>query len=441
MTVSRRQLTFTLVVLFLVNFMNFYDRQVLGAIGEVIKREWQLTDSQLAGLTTAFVLLYAVIGIPLGRLADVGRRRLILAVGVFTWSVFTGLSGLAPTFAWLVVCRLGVGVGEASAAPASNSLIGDLFPPEQRARAISVFMLGLPLGNAASFLVSGLVAKAVGGWRPALLVAAVPGILLAILTLWLPDPERGAADRTAAAQPIPAWASIRGILSIRTMWWIIASGALFNLNMYALAAFQTSFFIRFHGLDIDMANRFGAAINLFGGGFGLIVGGFVGDRVARWAARQGASAAQYRLRAAATALALTAPLMFMALQQAPGQYWAAAMLILAAACVMFVYYSTVYATIQDIVGPRERGTAMSVYFFVFYVFTAIGLVAFGRLSDTLAAQAVSRGATAVAARAAGLHGALYAVPTICVALVFILWAASGTAVRDEARRLAGPVRA
>ena len=153
-----------MLLLFGINMMNFYDRQVVGAIGEKIKVEWHLSDGQLAGLTTAFIILYAIVGIPLGRLADVGSRKRVLALGVTIWSLFTGLSGLASTFAAMIVCRLGVGVGEASAAPAANSLIGDLFPARQRARAISIFMLGLPVGTGASYLISGLVVQATGGW-------------------------------------------------------------------------------------------------------------------------------------------------------------------------------------------------------------------------------------------------------------------------------------
>src|SRR5437660_2597480 len=116
---------FTLLVLLGINTMNFFDRQVLGAVGEPIKREWRLSDASLGLLGSAFIYLYAVVGLPLGYWADVGRRRTILAVGVTLWSVWTSMSGFARSFAELFVLRLGVGVGEASCAPAANSLIGD----------------------------------------------------------------------------------------------------------------------------------------------------------------------------------------------------------------------------------------------------------------------------------------------------------------------------
>lgn len=122
----RSNLIFTLCVLVGINTVNFYDRQVLGAVQEKIRRDWSLSDSQLGSLGTAFILLYAFVGLPLGRLADRARRTWILACGVGLWSVFTFASGFAAGFWTLFALRLGVGIGEASCPPAASSLIGDL---------------------------------------------------------------------------------------------------------------------------------------------------------------------------------------------------------------------------------------------------------------------------------------------------------------------------
>jgi len=420
MVTTKRQAKFALLLLFGINVMNFYDRQVVGAIGEKIKAEWLLSDGQLAGLTTAFILLYAVVGIPLGRLADVGSRRYVLAIGVTVWSVFTGLSGLAGSFGALIACRLGVGVGEASAAPAANSLIGDLFPPAQRARAISIFMLGVPVGVGASAFISGVVAQMTGGWRSALFVAAAPGFVLGLLALTLPEPSRGAADQGVATHTRSAGESIRSVLAIPTMRWIIVSGALYNLNGYAIAAFLTSFFIRYHGLNIDIANRFSGVIFGVAGTIGMLGGGWLGDHAS---ARTPCS----RLRIAAIGSVCVAPLLWIALQQPRGEYWAFAAFMFTAMTAYYTYYSTVYASIADIVEPQTRGTAMSVYFFVFYIFTAIGLVVFGRLSDWRSAVAQTLGASAADGRAAGLHDALLVVPFVSIAVALSLWLASRSA--------------
>ena len=137
---ERQRVWFALLVLFAINTLNFYDRQILGAVGETLREEWKLSDTALGSLGTAFTLLYALVGIPLGRLTDRFSRRWILFAGVTVWSILTAASGLSRNFTQLFVVRLGVGVGEASCAPASASLIGDLFPASRRGKALSVFM-------------------------------------------------------------------------------------------------------------------------------------------------------------------------------------------------------------------------------------------------------------------------------------------------------------
>src|SRR5436309_3744397 len=127
---------YALAVLFAINLMNFFDRQIIGGVGEGIRREWALSDTALGLLGTVFTLLYAVVGLPLGRLSDRKERRKILAAGVFLWSLLTAASGITRSFGQLIVARLGVGVGEATCSPASTSLIGDLVAPSMRARAV-----------------------------------------------------------------------------------------------------------------------------------------------------------------------------------------------------------------------------------------------------------------------------------------------------------------
>ena len=422
---SKRELAYTLAVLFALNFMNFYDRQVVGAVGEKIKQEWQLSDGQLASLTTAFVLVYAFIGIPFGRLADTRRPRLLLSGGVAVWSAFTALSGAAGTFTLHFLSRMGVGVGEASLAPTANALIASLFPPHLRARAISIFMLGLPMGLGASYLISGVIAKATGSWRSALYVAAVPGMVVAVLALFITEAPGARRAGTAQAEQPRLAESIRLILRVRTMWWIIASGALLNLAMYAVSAFATSLYIRYHGVDIDIANRFNALVFGAGGGIGMLVGGFLGDR----AARGGAAG---RLRLAAVGALIAGPLFWLALEQPRGVAWRFALCLFFAVVSMYLYYSTVYAAIHDLVPAKVRGMAMSVYFFVFYLVTALGLVFFGKLSDGMAARALATGVTAAESRALGLHAAMYTIPVFCAMLVVVLFVASRTAAADVA---------
>ena len=160
--------------------------------------------------------------------------------------------------------------------PASASLIGDLYPPQQRARAMSVFMMGLPIGMALSYLVSSQIA-AKYGWRQAFFVAGIPGLLCSLGALFLRETARGANEihTTVGAQKRDGSPYIL-VLATPTIFWLILSGALHNFNMYALGAFQMPFLTRYHGATLAGAGRLSTVLALAGIP-GLLLGGFAGD--------------------------------------------------------------------------------------------------------------------------------------------------------------------
>src|SRR5215475_8213247 len=198
-----------LAVLVAINVLNFYDRHVAGAVVEPVRKEFLLSDTQIGWLNTAFTILYGVISLPLGHLADKTSRKHLLAAGIFVWALLTASARWVHSFPSLVFTRLGVGVGEATAAPTATSWIGDLYPPERRSRPLALFMLGVPVGGALSFFFSGLIAQKLGGWRSAMLVAAAPALLLVPLLLMLKEPARGASERSVAADAGSTWQVIR----------------------------------------------------------------------------------------------------------------------------------------------------------------------------------------------------------------------------------------
>lgn len=427
------RIVFTLCVLLGINTMNFFDRQVLPAVQEKIRQEWPgISDSELGWLGTAFILLYAVIGLPLGRLADRWRRKWILAAGVGLWSLLTFGSGLAWSFWSLFMMRLGVGVGEASCAPTASSLIGDLVPAARRARAMAVFMLGLPLGLALSFFVSGAVAER-HSWQGAFFVAGLPGLVLAVGALFITEPVRGGADPDAGvsrdAQHPPFLAVVRRVLSLPTMWWIIASGALHNFNMYALGTFLASFLKRFHSVSVERAGQMSGLVYGFGA-LGIFAAGWAGDR----AFRRGVSG---RLHIAWIGLAAAIPCLLLALAAPAGRAWLCAFWLLPGCMLLYAYYGTVYATIQDLVAPSLRGTAMAIYFCAMYLLGAVlGPVATGWVSDYCARRAASADSSATVTelhKAIGLHDAMFLIPILDAALVVVLFCAARTVQRDYAR--------
>src|SRR5438105_6725271 len=187
---------YALMVLFAINLMNFFDRQIIGGVGEGIRREWGLSDTALGLLGTVFTLLYACVGLPLGRLSDKNQRRKILSAGVFVWSLLTAVSGMTRSFGQLIVARLGVGVGEATCSPASTSLIGDFFPTTQRARAVAIWMLGLPVGLGLANGAGGWILQN-WGWRNAFYIAAIPGLFCAVAAIMMREPSRGTKEAHA----------------------------------------------------------------------------------------------------------------------------------------------------------------------------------------------------------------------------------------------------
>src|ERR1051326_8962049 len=219
---SKRSTTWwPLAVLVAVNMLNFYDRQVAGAVIEPVRKEFHLSDTQVGLINTVSLVLYGLVGLPLGILADRISRKKLLAAGIVVWTAFTACARWVNSYSFLLITRLGVGVGEASAAPTATSWIGDLFPAERRSKPLALFMLGVPVGGALSFFFTGPIALRFG-WRAAMILAAAPALLLVPLLLMLHEPARGAAEKNAlTVNAGPIWA----VLRIPTFWWSPLSSA------------------------------------------------------------------------------------------------------------------------------------------------------------------------------------------------------------------------
>jgi MFS family permease len=430
---DRARTIFALSVLFAINTLNFFDRQVFGAIAEPVRKEWGLSDSAIGLVGTAFTLVYAAVGLPLGSLTDKIARKKILSAGVFVWSILTAASGLAMSYWQLFVMRLGVGVGEATCAPAATSLIGDIYPADKRSKALSVFMLGLPVGIALSYAISGSVAQAYG-WRAAFYIAGIPGLICTLAVLFIHEPKRGAAEIHDIGARKREGSSYKLVLSIPTMWWIIASGALQTFNMYAIGQFLTPFLMRYHNQDIRTAGLTTMIVFGLSGIPGLLLGGVIGDAVMK-------RRDNGRLLTASLSLLASVPLIFFALTQPPSETLIFIILMSAGVALMNIYYATVYPAIQDVIEPSLRGTAMSIYFFAMYVLgAALGPLGTGLASDFFTARAASASGvveitqkTLEPFRAQGLHSAMYIIPALGCLLTLVLFASSRTVKKDMER--------
>jgi MFS family permease len=428
---NRRATYSSLAVLVAVNVLNFYDRHVIGALTEPIRKEFGLSDSQVGLIGSAFIWLYAIVGLPLGRVADSWSRRKLLASGMLVWAALTGVAAMATNYTLLLFSRLGFAVGEAVVAPAATSWIGDLFAAGGRSRPLALFMLGVPVGGALSYFFSGPVAQAYG-WRTAMVLAAAPAVILIPLLLRLTEPVRGAAE--IHREPI-ARSSMLAILKIPTMWWIIASGALLNFNMYAIGTFLPAFLSRIHGLTLARSGIATGIVFAVGGVSGGLLAGRLGDRVIQ--RRENG-----RLLTAAAISAIGAPVGYLGI--GAGGAYAAIALIAAAYGTLNAYYGLVYSAIQDIVAPAMRGTAMAIYFLAMYLCGAsFGPVLTGQLSDRMARRAANAaGAASIteAFKAIGLQQAMFIIPVLSLLLALVLYCGSRTIAADMRKRVAESAR-
>src|SRR5438552_8986112 len=195
------------------NGLNYLDRYVAAATLPLILAGLSISDAQGGLLQSLFITVYALVCPVAGWFGDRQPRLKLAAIGVFVWSAATFASGLAPTYAWLLLARAVIGAGEASYAVVTPSLLSDCYPPDRRARMLGVFYAAIPVGSALGYIVGGVVGEA-SGWRAAFFIAGAPGAVLALLLLRLTEPPRGAQDGSAVAPtPLALGPSLRALAS------------------------------------------------------------------------------------------------------------------------------------------------------------------------------------------------------------------------------------
>jgi predicted MFS family arabinose efflux permease len=418
---------FPVLVLFAANILNFYDRLVPGALVEPIRKEFHLSDTQIGLLGSIFIWPYAIIGVLMGRIADSGSRKKLLAWGLAVWASLTACAAIAANYSILLFSRLGVGLGEATCAPAATSWLGDLYPAGKRSRVLAVFMLGVPVGSALAAFFSGLIAQSYG-WRAAMALAGAPALLLVPALLTLEEPKRGASE-TQRAREIRT--SVWTVLRLPTLWWIVASGVFLNFNLYAISTFLQAFLSRVQGLSLASSGTAAGFVYLIGGLGGGLSAGYLGDAIVQ-RRKDG------RMLCAAAAALIAVPLSSFAILRPVGALLSAIVFFVLTYGALTTYYGFVYSAIQDIVAPNQRGITMAIYFMAMYLCGAsFGPLLTGHLSDRLAHRAAALAGSSVVTetfRAIGLQQAMLVIPILSGALAGVLYMGSRTITSDIARR-------
>jgi len=274
---------YVLFILTGVYAFNFIDRQILVILQEPIKNDLNLSDTQLGLLTgLAFAVLYATLGLPIARYADKNNRKNIVSISLVVWSAMTALSGLAQNFTQLLLARIGVGVGEAGGSPPAHSIISDYYEPEKRATALSIYSMGVYIGIFLGFLIGGIIAKNFG-WRMALYVLGLPGILYAVL-VWttIKEPIKGRLDADDSNKKEFKLGEVLNVLMSKKSFIFIALGTGFHtFGNYGVGNWMPSFLARTHGMDIQTAGIVLALCAVLGGASGTFFGGYITDKKLR----------------------------------------------------------------------------------------------------------------------------------------------------------------
>ncbi|HEY0941316.1 MAG TPA: MFS transporter [Steroidobacter sp.] len=381
-SVSRGYRFYVLALLTLVFIINFIDRQVLSVLIEPIKRDLQLSDTQLGLLSgLAFALFYVTAGVPVARLADQRSRRNLIAVCMIVWSSMTALCGIAANFAQLLLARVGVAIGEAGCVAPSHSILSDYYRPEDRPAALSIYSAGASVGVFLGLLGGGWLAEA-HGWRAALVIIGLPGVVVALLVLvTLREPTRGMSLPShvapAASTPARFWSDLGQLLRRRTLIFIALAGGFQSMVTYGVATWLPAFFMRVHDMSASHAGTTLAIINGLIAGTGAIVAGVITARLSRDERR-------WLLWAPAIATVVSTPLYaFAVLAQSA---LASLLLLTPAAFLSMMYVGPALAATHGVAGVHLRATGVALTLFVSNLLgMGGGAVLVGIVSDAFAA--------------------------------------------------------
>ena len=360
-TAPRKQLspTWILFILTGLNLFNYLDRYVLSAVLTPIQKELGLSDSQAGGLGTIFMIGYFVTSPVFGWLGDRCSRKWLIAAGIFVWSVGTILTGFATTFAMMIAFRLLVGLGEASYATISPSLISDSYGPAKRNNALTIFYVAIPVGAALGMTIGGLIA-AKWGWRHAFIWAGAPGLLLALVLLPFAELKRGQAEgKTAEAAKKPSVRDIVNLFRIPEYVLVVLGYSAYTFALGAFGIWGPTFLQRVHGVTVDKAGEFFGAVLAVAGLGGTMIGGFAATA---WQKRNRAG---YAWTLGLSVLAAV-PLAFGAFL-AGSTFWSMSFL---AAAMFFLFLSTgpVNTLILETAPVNLRASAMAISIFMIHLF-------------------------------------------------------------------------
>src|SRR5256885_7295544 len=274
---TRHQARLALLLLTALNFLNYIDRSVLFAVQPLVQAEFHRSDADFGFLTTAFFLCYMFAAPFVGVLADRYPRKLIITTGAIVWSAATLLTAVTHDFHTLLFRHALVGIGEATFVTIAPAFLADLFGEERRGRIMGLFFMAIPAGTALGYVLGGQLGPQYG-WRTPFYVAAIPGLLLALGMLFIPEPKRGSCDRL---HETVERGTLRGLLRNPAFWTATLGMAAMTFALGGLSVWMPTFLSRVRGYPLARANLIFGGITAFDGTAASLAGCWLGDRLLR----------------------------------------------------------------------------------------------------------------------------------------------------------------
>jgi MFS family permease len=348
-----------LTILTGLNLLNYLDRFVLNAVRTPLAADFQVGYGDSGRTVTAFMIGYFVTSPFFGYLGDRVSRKWLIAFGIFVWSLGTVLTGFAKGFTTLLCYRVLVGLGEASYATISPSLISDTFSPARRNNALTIFYVAIPVGSALGYLIGGEI-SAHWGWRHAFIWAGIPGLILALVLLPFEEPRRGQSETgTTVAPPKPTLRDYLKLFANRDYQLVVWGYVAYTFALGAFAFWGPTFLEREHRLTTQLADRFFGSVLVLTGLVGTLLGGF-------------AATAWHRRNSAGYAWLLCVSVL-LAVPTSFGAFLATNTVLtqcLLAASMFFIFLPTgpINTLILETVPSNLRASAMALSIFMIHLF-------------------------------------------------------------------------
>jgi MFS family permease len=361
-----------------INVLNYLDRYMVAALLPLIMPALHLDGKQAGLVQSVFIIVYLAVSPVMGWLGDSRPRLRLAAAGVALWSVATIGSGLAGSFMALLLARALVGVGEASYAVVTPSLISDLYPAERRGRALAVFYAAIPAGTALGYMLGGIIG-AHYGWPAAFFVGGGPGLVLSVALLALAEPPRGRFDPPQQqAVALSLGASLRALARRPSYFFNTAAQTIYTFGLGGLAAWMPTYFVRERHIPLARATLLFGAVVVLAGLLGTLLGGRIGARLARRY-----PAADFTFSAAA--LLATIPFTLLAiLSPRPAIFWPAMFVTL---LLLFLNIGPLNGAMANVLPPELRARGFALYTVLIHLLgDALSPTAIGAASDAIGLQ-------------------------------------------------------